>query len=63
MHTLPYISLPAPLINKEEKHSFYTKKKCEPRRETSPQKLKACKRKLKDQLVIITSKKAGDAKE
>jgi len=61
MHTLPYISLPAPLVEKEEKHSFY-QKKCEYRRETQ-KKMNACKRKLKDQLVIITSKKASDAKE
>jgi hypothetical protein len=25
MHTLPYISLPASLVKKEEKHSFYKK--------------------------------------
>jgi hypothetical protein len=51
MHTLPYIALPASLVKKEEKHSFY-QKKSEPRREAK--KMKACKRKLKDQMVIIT---------
>jgi hypothetical protein len=68
MQTLPYISLPAPLVKKAEKQFLQKNaniggKLPLPHHHPPKKKMKASKRKLKDQLVIITFKKASDAKE
>ena len=70
MQTLPYISLPAPLVKKAEKQFLQKNANIggklplpHPHPPPPKKKMKASKRKLKDQLVIIIFKKASDAKE